>query len=169
MSELLSLKVLTKPLSIRAVDVVACMGGGSYSCCAGGGESEGSVNAGNKELSPEEALSEHSWSSSDATTARDAGTDNQDEDQELFLQAYTSFWNQSRSFHNTPVRVMWSPNIEHLPDSWPLARMYLPIDGLFFQAEKVAIAAAMEVIASQPHPEGCQPAMTHLLPRSIPV
>ena len=38
-----------------------------------------------------DAPSEGSWSSSKATSAQESGTDNEEEDQELFMEAYTSF------------------------------------------------------------------------------
>ena len=83
-------------------------------------------------------------------------------DQEPFLEAYTSFRNQSRAFRHRGGLHFWFDGVERLPDSWPFARLSLSIDGLIFQMEKVATTAAMEIIASHVAPADCLSALTQL-------
>ena len=54
---------------------------------------------------------------------------------------------QSHTFTSEHAVARWFPQVENLPDSWPMARMFIPIDGLIFQAERIAISASMEIIA----------------------
>ena len=109
------------------------------------------------------AQSNGSWSSSDDTSAEASGTDTEEQDQELFLEAYSSFRAKSDEFGSAGALQEWFAGVERLPDSWPMARLSLTIDGLqVFQVEKVAMTAAMEILASHVSPEECLPDLTQL-------
>ena len=108
------------------------------------------------------AMSNGSWSSSEDTSAEESGTDNEEQDQELFLEAYTSFRQKSGAFGSNRTLQGLFEGVESLPDSWPMARLSLSFDGLVFQVEKVAVTAAMEIIASHVNPDDCLPALTQL-------
>ena len=107
-------------------------------------------------------MSTGSWSSSDDTSAEASGTDAEEQDQELFLEAYSSFKKKSEDFDSVGALQEWFGGVERLPDSWPMARLSLTIDGLILQVEKVAMTAAMEIIASHVAPEDCLPELTQL-------
>ena len=91
---------------------------------------------GNKKIPPRIWCLPHGFGSED-TSAEESGSDNDEVDQELFLEAYTSFRNQSRTFR-LRGSLSWFDGVERLPDSWPFARLSLSIDGLIFQMEKAA-------------------------------
>ena len=48
------------------------------------------------------------------------------------------------------------------PDSWPMARLAITLDGIILQVEKVVMTAAMEIIASHRSPDVCLPELTQL-------
>ena len=41
----------------------------------------------------------------------------------------------------------------HLPDSWPLMRIMIPLDGLSLQIERIIACVAAEVVATQQIPD----------------
>ena len=98
------------------------------------------------------AMSQSSWTSSEDTSAAASDVDGGEQDHELFLEAYSSFKTQSE----------WFDGVERLPNSWPMARLSITLDGLVMQVEKVAMTAAMEIIASHVAPEECLPELTRL-------
>ena len=108
------------------------------------------------------AMSQGSWSSSEDTSAVASGTDDGEQDQELFLEAYSSFKRKSSQFNSAGGLQEWFDGVERLPDSWPMARLAITLDGLILQVEKVAMTAAMEIIASHVAPGECLPELTQL-------
>ena len=94
------------------------------------------------------AMSQSSWTSS--------------EDHELFLEAYSSFKNQAGIFDSQKGLQEWFEGAERLPNSWPMARLSITLDGLVMQVEKVAMTAAMEIVASHIAPDECLPELTRL-------
>ena len=97
-------------------------------------------------------MSQSSWTSSEDTSAEDSCTD-EEHDQELFLEAYTAFTTKSEDAGSS---------VERLPDSWPLARLSITLDGLTSQLSKVVMTATMEIIASCRYPDYGLPSVTQL-------
>ena len=56
----------------------------------------------------------------------------------------------------------WFSSVERLPDSWPLARLSITLDGLTSQLSKVVMSATMEIIASCRYPHYGLPSVTQL-------
>ena len=56
----------------------------------------------------------------------------------------------------------WFSSVERLPDSWPLARLSITLDGLTSQLSKVVMSATMEIIASCRYPDYGLPSVTQL-------
>ena len=112
-------------------------------------------------------MSQGSWSSSDDTSADESCTD-EEHDQELFLEAYTSFKTESGDFDSASGLQHWFGGMERLPDSWPMARLAITLDGLVLQVGKVVMTATMEIAASYRSPEDCLPALTQL-PKDITI
>ena len=56
----------------------------------------------------------------------------------------------------------WFSSVERLPDSWPLARLSITLDGLTSQLSKVVMTATMEIIASCRYPDFGLPRLTQL-------
>ena len=106
-------------------------------------------------------MSQGSWSSSDDTSADESCTD-EEHDQELFLEAYASFKTKSGDFDSASGLQQWFSGVERLPDSWPMARLAITLDGLVLQVGKVVMTATMEIAASYQPPEDCLPALTQL-------
>ena len=52
--------------------------------------------------------------------------------------------------------------MERLPDSWPMARLAITLDGLAAQLSKVVMTATMEITASCRTPNSCLPCLTQL-------
>ena len=82
------------------------------------------------------AMSQSSWTSSEDTSAEDSCTD-EEHDQELFLEAYTSFTTKSEDAGSMQSLRRWFSSVERLPDSWPLARLSITLDGLTSQLSKI--------------------------------
>ena len=110
----------------------------------------------------EAGMSQVSLSSSEDTSAVFSGTDDEEHDQELFLEAYTASKRNPGQFNTREGLRDWFDGVERLPDSWPLARLSVTLDGLVMQVEKVAMTAAMQIIASHVAPEQCLPELTQL-------
>ena len=55
-----------------------------------------------------------------------------------------------------------TPQTQSLPDSWPLARLSITLDGLTSQLSKVVMTATMEIIASCRYPDYGLPSVTQL-------
>ena len=108
------------------------------------------------------AMSQSSWTSSEDTSAVVSDADDVEQDHELFLEAYSSFKNQSGIFDSQKGLQDWFEGVERLPNSWPMARLSITLDGLVMQVEKVAMTAAMEIVASHIAPEECLPELTRL-------
>ena len=108
------------------------------------------------------AMSQGSWTSSEDTSAVASDADDGDQDHELFLEAYSSFKSKSCLFDSQKGLQEWFDGVERLPNSWPMARLAITLDGLVMQVEKVAMTAAMEIIASHVAPEECLPELTQL-------
>ena len=83
---------------------------------------------------------------SEDTSAEDSCTD-EEHDQELFLEAYTSFTTKSEDAGSI---------------QWPMARLAITLDGLTAQSSKVVMAATMEIIASCRYPDSGLPCLTQL-------
>ena len=107
------------------------------------------------------AMSQSSWTSSEDTSAEDSCTD-EEHDQELFLEAYTSFTTKSEDAGSMQSLRRWFSSVERLPDSWPLARLSITLDGLTSQLSKVVMTATMEIIASCRYPDFGLPRLTQL-------
>ena len=107
------------------------------------------------------AMSQSSWTSSDDTSAEDSCTD-EEHDQELFLEAYTAFTTKSEDAGSMESLRRWFSSVERLPDSWPLARLSITLDGLTSQLSKVVMTATMEIIASCRYPDFGLPSLTQL-------
>ena len=107
------------------------------------------------------AMSQGSWTSSEDTSAEESCTD-EEQDQELFLEAYTSFTTKSEDIGSTQSLQRWFSSVERLPDSWPMARLAITLDGLAAQLSKVVMTATMEIIASCRYPESGLPCLTQL-------
>ncbi len=86
----------------------------------------------------------------------------EEHDQELFLEAYTSFKAKSGEFDSVNGLQQWFSGVERLPDSWPMARLAITLDGLALQLSKVVMTATMEIDASYWTPEDCLPSLTQL-------
>ena len=74
-------------------------------------------------------------------------------DQELFLEAYTSFTTKSEDAGSMQSLRRWFSSVERLPDSWPSARLSITLDGLTSPLSKVVMTATMEIIASCRYPD----------------
>ena len=107
------------------------------------------------------AMSQSSWTSSEDTSAEDSCTD-EEHDQELFLEAYTAFTTKSDEVGSVDSLRRWFSSVERLPDSWPLARLSITLDGLTSQLSKVVMSATMEIIASCRYPDYGLPSVTQL-------
>ena len=107
------------------------------------------------------AMSQSSWTSSEDTSAEDSCTD-EEHDQELFLEAYTAFTTKSEDAGSVESLRRWFSSVERLPDSWPLARLSITLDGLTSQLSKVVMTATMEIIASCRYPDYGLPSLTQL-------
>ena len=107
------------------------------------------------------AMSQGSWTSSEDTSADESCTD-EEHDQELFLEAYTSFKTKSGEFDSASGLQRWFGGVERLPDSWPMATLAVTLDGLATQLSKVVMTATMEIAASYRTPENCLPSLTQL-------
>ena len=107
------------------------------------------------------AMSQGSWTSSEDTSAEDSCTD-EEHDQELFLEAYTSFTTKSEDAGSMQSLRRWFSSVERLPDSWPMARLAITLDGLTAQLSKVVMTATMEIIASCRYPDSGLPCFTQL-------
>ena len=107
------------------------------------------------------AMSQGSWTSSEDTSAEDSCTD-EEHDQELFLEAYTSFTTKSEDAGSMQTLQRWFSSVERLPDSWPMARLAITLDGLTAQLSKVVMTATMEIIASYRYPDSGLPCLTQL-------
>ena len=107
------------------------------------------------------AMSQSSWTSSEDTSAEDSCTD-EEHDQELFLEAYTAFTTKSEDAGSMESLRRWFSSVERLPDSWPLARLSITLDGLTSQLSKVVMTATMEIIASCRYPDYGLPSVTQL-------
>ena len=107
------------------------------------------------------AMSLSSWTSSEDTSAEDSCTD-EEHDQELFLEAYTAFTTKSDEVGSVDSLRRWFSSVERLPDSWPLARLSITLDGLTSQLSKVVMSATMEIIASCRYPDYGLPSVTQL-------
>ena len=107
------------------------------------------------------AMSQGSWTSSEDTSAEDSCTD-EEHDQELFLEAYTSFTTKSEDAGSMQSLRRWFSSVERLPDSWPMARLSITLDGLTAQLSKVVMTATMEIIASCRYPDFGLPRLTQL-------
>ena len=83
-------------------------------------------------------MSQSSWTSSEDTSAEDSCTD-EEHDQELFLEAYTAFTTKSEDAGSMESLRRWFSSVERLPDSWPLARLSITLDGLTSQLSKVVM------------------------------
>ena len=86
----------------------------------------------------------------------------QEHDQELFLEAYTAFTTKSEDAGSMESLRRWFSSVERLPDSWPLARLSITLDGLTSQLSKVVMTATMEIIASCRYPDYGLPSLTQL-------
>ena len=106
-------------------------------------------------------MSQSSWTSSEDTSAEDSCTD-EEHDQELFLEAYTAFTTKSEDAGSMESLRRWFSSVERLPDSWPLARLSITLDGLTSQLSKVVMTATMEIIASCRYPDYGLPSLTQL-------
>ena len=62
------------------------------------------------------AMSQGSWTSSEDTSAEESCTD-EEQDQELFLEAYTSFTTKSEDVGSMQSLQRWFSSVERLPDS----------------------------------------------------
>ena len=107
------------------------------------------------------AMSQSSWTSSEDSSAEDSCTD-EEHDQELFLEAYTAFTTKSEDAGSVESLRRWFSSVERLPDSWPLARLSITLDGLTSQLSKVVMTATMEIIASCRYPDYGLPSLTQL-------
>ena len=107
------------------------------------------------------AMSQSSWTSTEDTSAEDSCTD-EEHDQELFLEAYTAFTTKSDDVGSVDSLRRWFSSVERLPDSWPLARLSITLDGLTSQLSKVVMSATMEIIASCRYPDYGLPSVTQL-------
>ena len=107
------------------------------------------------------AMSQSSWTSSEDTSAEDSCT-GEEHDQELFLEAYTAFTTKSDKVGSVDSLRRWFSSVERLPDSWPLARLSITLDGLTSQLSKVVMSATMEIIASCRDPDYGLPSVTQL-------
>ena len=108
------------------------------------------------------AMSQSSWTSSEDTSVVVSDADEVEQDHELFLEAYSSFKNQAGIFDSQKGLQEWFEGAERLPNSWPMARLSITLDGLVMQVEKVAMTAAMEIVASHIAPGECLPELTRL-------
>ena len=86
----------------------------------------------------------------------------EEHDQELFLEAYTAFTTKSDEVGSVDSLRRWFSSVERLPDSWPLARLSITLDGLTSQLSKVVMSATMEIIASCRYPDYGLPSVTQL-------
>ena len=108
------------------------------------------------------AMSQSSWTSSEDTSVVVSDADDVEQDHELFLEAYSSFKNQAGIFDSQKGLQEWFEGAERLLNSWPMARLSITLDGLVMQVEKVAMTAAMEIVASHIAPDECLLELTRL-------
>ena len=92
-----------------------------------------------------------------------------EKEQRFLHQAYDNFgdyglpWLQQRGHLPTDSRTPFEDadsvreRFEHLinlPDSWPLMRIMVPLDGLSLQLERIIACVAAELVATHQHPSG---------------
>ena len=53
------------------------------------------------------------------------------------LEAYTSFKTKSGDFDSASGLQQWFSGVERLPDSWPMARLAITLDGLVLQVSRM--------------------------------
>ena len=78
------------------------------------------------------------------------------------MEAYTAFTTKSEDAGSVESLRRWFSSVERLPDSWPLARLSITLDGLTTQLSKVVMTATMEIIASCRYPDYGLPCVTQL-------
>ena len=80
-----------------------------------------------------------------------------------------SFTTKSDDVGSVDSLRRWFSSVERLPDSWPLARLSITLDGLTSQLSKVVMSATMEIIASCRYPDYGLPSVTQLAAKDVTV